>query len=126
MIALVGIGGCCGAMTRYSLGKKLGHVSEHEVTWFPLNTFIINVTGALLLGLVSQLYHQGTISFALWSLLGTGFLGAYTTFSTFSVEAGTLFLNKHYKTGVSYVVWSLIIGVLGAWLGTKLGLKISR
>ncbi|MCX7951401.1 MAG: fluoride efflux transporter CrcB, partial [Clostridiales bacterium] len=73
---LVGIGGALGSLVRYNLGKI---ISSKFKNIFPVSIFIINITGAMLLGLVSSIGVKNN----LYLLLADGFLGAYTTFSTF-------------------------------------------
>lgn len=110
---LVGIGGIAGSITRFSLGR---YVKDKAKTVFPFGTFIINITGAFLLGILSALDVNKNIYY----LLGDGFLGAYTTFSTFMFEGFSLFKdNKRLNTAV-YIVISLILGVLGYLIGFSL------
>ena len=74
--ALIAVGGAAGSLVRYCLGK---FISEKSRTDFPIGTFIINITGAILFGVVSTV----GLSNKMMLLLGDGFFGAYTTFSTF-------------------------------------------
>lgn len=105
---LVGIGGALGALARYTLGQK---INAKKKTAFPLGTFIINVTGAILLGVLTALETNNYL------LLGEGFLGAYTTFSTFMYESFDLFHGKKTFNAVFYILISLILGILGYLLG---------
>jgi CrcB protein len=107
---LVGIGGVFGSITRYALGR---YISERSNSIFPLGTFIINITGALLLGIVSA--YQASQGFYL--LLGDGFLGAYTTFSTFMYEGFNLFQGRKKLNAFTYVLGSLLLGIIGFSLG---------
>lgn len=109
-LVLVGIGGALGSITRYKLGKV---ITEKTNTTFPIGTFIINITGAILLGLVSCLEAGSNIYF----LLGDGFLGAYTTFSTFMYEGFNMFQENEKMNAFIYVVGSLLLGVIGYVLG---------
>ena len=116
-IVLVGIGGFLGAISRYELGKRLAHLSKAH---FPVATFFVNITGALLLGLLSGL----NVPRNAYLLLGDGFLGAYTTFSTFMYEGFMLFdVNKKLNAAV-YIGTSLIIGVAGYFTGLQLGMLL--
>ena len=110
----VAIGGAAGSLVRYSLGK---FISEKSNTVFPIGTFIINITGALLLGIVSTVGVSGRMML----LLGDGFLGAYTTFSTFMYEGFNLFQEKEKLNAFIYILCSLILGTVGYALGTKIG-----
>lgn len=111
---LVGVGGIFGSVTRYSLGKILKNNSKFK---FPVGTFVINLTGALLLGLLSGL----NINNNLYVLLGDGFLGSYTTFSTFMYEGFNLFKDNEKLNAVTYIVLSLVLGVMGYFAGFNIG-----
>lgn len=103
---LVGIGGFFGALIRFSIGKYI-------VNAYPRATFIINCSGSFALG---YLYGCQPSEW-LWQLVGIGFLGAYTTFSTFGFEVMQL-LEKQQKTqAVIYIFSSIIIGILSAAFG---------
>jgi CrcB protein len=110
---LIAIGGAAGSLVRYSLGKV---ISEKSSTTFPIGTFIINITGAILLGIVSTI----AISSNMMLLLADGFLGAYTTFSTFMYEGFNLFQEKEKINAFIYILGTLGFGTLGFALGTKI------
>ena len=109
---LVGIGGAFGSLVRYTLGR---FIAEKTKTNFPFGAFIINITGALLLGIVSS---SGASS-SLQLLLADGFLGAYTTFSTLMCEGFNLFKDRNSLNAVVYIVSSLVLGLVGFIVGTK-------
>jgi CrcB protein len=111
---VVGIGGVLGSLARYSLGK---YITEKSKSRFPIGTFIINITGAFLLGLVNSRISQASIYY---SLLGDGFLGAYTTFSTFMYEGFKLFEDSKALNACCYIGLSIILGVWGYILGYML------
>lgn len=111
---LVGIGGIFGSITRYILGKI---ISGHSKSEFPLGTFIINITGALLLGILTGANINGNI----YVLLGDGFLGAYTTFSTFMYEGVNLFQDREKLNAFVYIAGSLFIGIIGFAIGMQIG-----
>lgn len=111
---IVGFGGIFGCITRYEIGKLIvGKVN----TTFPAGTFAINITGAILLGLINSL----GLSHSLYLLLADGFLGAYTTFSTFMYEGFNLFRQNEKLNAVTYIISSLFLGVIGFSLGIWLG-----
>lgn len=109
---LVGIGGACGSLTRFGLGKLISSKSKSK---FPVGTFFINVSGAFLLGVISNmnLVNNGYL------LLGDGFLGAYTTFSTFMYESFQLFSDRKLNAFI-YIISSIVLGLAGftagAWI----------
>jgi CrcB protein len=113
-LLLVGFGGILGGFCRFRLGKA---VSQRTRSSFPFGTLLINITGAFLLGLLSSLPLNNRV----YLLFGDGFLGAYTTFSTFMYEDFHLF-EKNQKLNASvYVLGSLVIGVVGYVAGFALG-----
>lgn len=109
----IALGGAAGSLTRFSLGKRISTLSDAS---FPLATFLINISGAVLLGIVSALKLEGNF----YLLTADGFLGAYTTFSTFMFEGFNLFKEKKILNAMVYVVGSLFLGVLGFVIGLKL------
>lgn len=112
------IGGAFGALVRYELGIW---ISNRWNQGFPLHTFIINITGAFLLGFLSILFIERFNLSPVWRLgIGVGFLGAYTTFSTFSYEILSLIENGSYTIAGLYVLSSVSFGVLFAALGVCL------
>lgn len=116
------IGGALGALTRYELGAW---ISSKWNQGFPLHTFIINVTGAFLLGFLNVLFIERFNISPMWRLgIGVGFLGAYTTFSTFSNEIITLIEGGSYTTAGFYAFSSLLLGLLFAALGVGLARMI--
>ena len=110
---IVGIGGIFGSIVRYSLGK---YISERSYADIPIGTLIINATGAILLGIVSMIYKEGK----LYLLLAEGFLGAYTTFSTFMYEGFNLFQENEIKNAVFYIFGTLILGIIGFIIGIRI------
>ncbi len=111
-LVLVGIGGALGSLARFSLGKMM---IKRTKASFLFGTFAINISGAMLLGAVSGL----SISTNAYLLLGDGFLGAYTTFSTFMYEGFQLSQSKK-KNAVVYVIGTLTLGMLGYLFGFML------
>lgn len=109
---LVGIGGFLGACGRYLTGRLINRYWKNS---FPMATFIVNVTGSFLLGLLifnPELYRRSKeVEF----ILGLGFLGAFTTFSTFEFEVLQLIEKRKYTTAGLYVVLSFFLGFTLAW-----------
>ncbi len=112
-VILLTIGGAAGTNARYWFGRWLAmhHWTEH----FPLATFAINVTGSLLLGLFVVPFRDRLPGW--YILLGVGFCGGYTTFSTFALETVEL-LRRHHQPGLALlnVVASVVIGCVLTWL----------
>ncbi|WP_168121282.1 fluoride efflux transporter CrcB [Paenibacillus sp. HB172176] len=113
----VGLGGIFGAMTRFLLGKW---VASRIKGTFPLGTWIINLTGSFALGILAALHMRESIPDWTWLLLGTGFLGAYTTFSTFGYEIQLMLRNKETAKAARYASTSVVLGILLAYAGWAL------
>ncbi len=115
-ILLVGAGGFVGANARYVVAKWVGGAVEGR---FPLGTFLINVSGSFLLGLLGALIAQKAVPGAdnLRLALGVGFLGAYTTFSTFEFETHALLEDGLWWTAVGNVLLSVFVGLVAVRLG---------
>ena len=117
--ALVGIFGAAGAVSRYWLD---GRVSDLVHGQFPWGTFVINVLGAFLLGLLVALTTERLLPHPNWRVaLGIGFLGSFTTFSTYTYE--TVKLAEDGAIGLALVnsVGMLAVGLIAAALGLALG-----
>lgn len=85
---------------------------------FPWSTFIINVSGSVILGfLLVLLIEQFPRGRLVRPLVGSGIIGAYTTFSTMEVDALLLIRGHDFATGVVYLVSSLIAGLVAVWVG---------
>ena len=117
----VGLGGFVGANARYWLGEW---IQSRWGTAFPWSTFVINVTGSFVLGLfltlvVERLRLPGAPVLRL--LVAVGFLGAYTTFSTFSYETWTLLASGSWLRAFGNAAGSVCAGLLAVGLGIFLG-----
>ena len=118
-ILFIGLGGFFGAIARYLVGiwandtLKLGN--------FPIGTFIANILGCLFIGYLSQLLIQRDLFTPdVRAMILTGFLGAFTTFSTFSNETFQLLREGELGLAVGYAVGSLIVGLFAVWAGFSL------
>ncbi|MCA1845463.1 MAG: fluoride efflux transporter CrcB [Actinobacteria bacterium] len=116
MILLVGVAvaGAVGAPTRYAIDVL---VQQRARGVFPWGTFLVNSTGSFLLGLVTGLGLHHGLGPVPKTLLGTGFCGAYTTFSTFSYETLRLVEDGTIIDAVLNVLASLAVGLLAAAAG---------
>lgn len=124
-VGLVFAGGFCGTLARYFLAAPLlalGHlVFSGAGGGFPFDIFCINISGALALGLLYGLFERGArISPEVRLAVGTGFLGAYTTFSTFAYGGQSLLTTGATITGATYLVGSVALGVACARIGYRL------
>ncbi|SRR6266536_1610427 len=120
----VGLGGFFGANVRYILGVWIvGRVGPG----FPFHTFLINVTGSLVIGLLMVLLTERFITDPAWRLLlVVGFLGGYTTFSSYTFEALTLMEQGNWLAAAWYVIGSNGVGLAAAYLGMVLARVLAR
>jgi CrcB protein len=110
----IGLAGGAGALARFALD---GAVSARLASDFPFGTLAVNLTGAFVLGLlVGAIFDSDG-----FRLAGTGFVGAYTTFSTWAFESHRLGEDRQLRLGGVNFLVSLVLGVLIAWLGRHLG-----
>lgn len=120
----VALGGALGALARYSLSLW---ISGKTQTLFPWGTFFVNITGSFLLGFIYiQSLNTLIISPNLRFFLAVGFLGAYTTFSTFSLESLAMINNGQVKLAFFNLFGSVSAGLGAVWLGTTAAKYISR
>lgn len=110
----VGIGGALGSLARYQLGKV---ITRKSGSVYPINTFIINISGAVLLGLLNGFDAAENIGL----LFTDGFLGAYTTFSAFMYEGFNMFYKNMKKNAAAYICITLTLGITGYIFGYELG-----
>lgn len=103
----VGAGGFAGAVLRYLAGL----VPVKETTVFPVKTFIINVTGCIVIGFIAALVSRNSnINPRLVLFLKTGLCGGFTTFSTFALETSGLINDGHTGIAFLYVILSILAG----------------
>lgn len=116
IVFALGCGGAIGAVARYAVSLAISPPTGQ----FPWGTFVINVSGSAVLGfLLLLLIEQFPKGRLVRPFVGSGVIGAYTTFSTLQVD--TLLLIRHHQIGVAmtYVVGSLFAGLAAVWLGMK-------
>ncbi len=118
LIVPVGLAGSLGALARYLLGR---YIAGRIISLFPLGTLLINVTGAFLIGLLFTLTGRNFLSVPLQTILATGFLGGYTTFSTMSWEGVQLARGGSTPLSSLYLGGSVLLGLFAAVLGMTLG-----
>lgn len=112
---LVGIGGFLGANARYLLGSW---IAQRYGTSFPYGTLVINVSGSFIIGFFLVLISERFVLHPNWRLFfAVGFLGAYTTFSTFSFESLALIQGGSWLLGLANVIGSVLLGLVAALIG---------
>jgi fluoride exporter len=117
IVAAALIAGGLGAVARYVVsGAVQGRVRSSR----PWGTAAVNVTGAVALGVLAGLVRGGVVEPAVMVVLGAGFLGSYTTFSTWMVETVRLSEvggRSGVRAGLGNVGWPLVVGLVGATIG---------
>ena len=119
-LVLIGMAGAAGAVARLVMGDWVARWRKGSV--FPWGTFAVNILGSFLLGLVTGLFlGREVISPAAKAVLGTGFLGALTTFSTWQMETYRLCRRGNRLEASANLLFSAVSGLISAWLGLSLG-----
>jgi fluoride exporter len=126
---LVMLGAALGGLARYVIGSSISQ--QFEVRFaevrFPLGTLIVNVSGCFLIGvLMAWFVGRGDPNPALRLLLVTGFLGGYTTFSSFGWETFEAVQKDTILTGLMNVVLSVVLGYLAVWGGSSFTSWVTR
>lgn len=111
---VVGIGGFIGAVCRYLVGK----IPLNEGGAFPLKTFLINIVGSFLIGVIAaSALKNRSLNPRLVLFLKTGICGGFTTFSSFALETGDLIRQGNWGIGMFYAVFSMIAGICAVLAG---------
>lgn len=119
----IGIGGFLGANARYIASRE---ILQRVGAGFPYGTLVVNVTGAFLIGIiVTILANRGISDPTVRQLVVVGFLGGYTTFSTYTMEAVSMIQDGRWGSALAYIAGSNVIGLLacaaGIWLANTAG-----
>ncbi len=118
-LVLVGMGGALGSMARYLCQRWMAEYYPHA---FPFGTFVVNLSGCLLIGLFWSLTLKGGGQLDTWKLfLMTGICGGFTTFSAFTLESIGLLRENRMGFFLLYVLGSVTLGILATFAGMKLG-----
>ncbi|HET8666593.1 MAG TPA: fluoride efflux transporter CrcB [Terriglobales bacterium] len=117
--AMITIGGGIGAIARFVVGSYIG---QRMGARFPYGTFVINLSGSFFVGLIMTVLTEKTQLNPNWRyFIPIGFIGAYTTFSTFEYETLRAFQDGQMATGTLNVVLSVTAGFVMVWLGVLAG-----
>jgi CrcB protein len=109
VVVAIAIGGALGAVSRYFLSARVTHLLG---LGFPYGTLVVNLLGCFLLGLLVELFAlKLSVPRPLQAMLTTGFMGAFTTFSTFSMETVLLVERQNILLAALYVAVSVVLGI---------------
>ena len=118
-ITAIAIGGACGAVMRWLMASAVQR--QFSGSAFPWGTFSVNAVGSFLLGfLFIWLIERSSMGEVMRLALTVGFLGAFTTFSTYSVESIRLLQEGAYTLALGNVLGQVLVGLTLAWLGMQL------
>jgi fluoride exporter len=113
---IVGIGGILGAISRYLLENFVMFFTGK--TLFPLGTFVVNMLGCLLIGMIFALIdNYSSVGSRVRLFFITGYLGALTTFSSFGLDTFKLIISNHIMIAVFNILIQVVIGLFAVWLG---------
>jgi CrcB protein len=120
---LIAAGGALGSIARYWVGTT---VSGRVGTRFPWGTFVVNITACVIIGFaITWLGHRIELSPSWRYLVPIGFIGAYSTFSTYEWELFTTLEAGELAMAALYAVSSLVLGLAAVWVGAKLASVLS-
>jgi CrcB protein len=105
---LIAAGGALGAVSRYAVSV---FISERAGTGFPWATLAVNLAGCFVIGIIFELAEVAVIPFEFRLLFITGFIGAFTTFSTFGWETAALLRDSEWLYAGLYIAGSILLGI---------------
>ena len=115
---LVAVGGALGSIARYWVGST---ISGRIGAKFPYGTFVINITACVIIGFtLTYLSKRADLNPAWRYLFPVGFIGAYSTFSTYEWETLSTLRSGAFALGALYALGSLVLGLAAVWAGTAL------
>ena len=115
----VAIGGAVGACLRYGVNELAVNVLGKS---FPFGTLLVNILGSFVLGWLYALFSSGVLAVSPWrALIAIGLIGAFTTFSTFSLDTVLLLEQGDWLKAIANVLLNVLLCLTLAWLGLKLG-----
>ena len=120
LVMAVGAGGAVGSLLRWLLAE----VIPNQPGEFPWSTYLVNVLGSALLGLLAGLRPRWPRSPQLYTVLTVGVLGGFTTFSTFALQGSWLIEHAKFTQAAAFLIGSVLLGVVAAALGLLAGARL--
>ncbi len=117
ILLAIGVGSFIGGVSRYLITLL---IQNKFLSTFPYGTFVVNVLGCFLIGVVYALSEKGNINEGWRIFLATGILGGFTTFSSFSNESVSMLRDGQYWHAFAYVGFSFLIGIAATFAGISL------
>ena len=121
--AAIGAAGFVGAILRYAVGGLIGKIAPAD---FPFGTWIINLSGCFLLAVVLTLLRDRATSDTLRLAIAVGFIGSYTTYSTFAYESYELIRQQQTFRAASYIAATVVLGLGAVWCGVQAAHRIEK
>lgn len=125
-LLIIALGGGAGALSRYGMSKIINQAAG---TIFPAGTLFVNLAGSFIIGFCFHLFDNTIVPSDIRAFLTIGFLGAFTTFSTYSLETMNLIRDGEFKMGLLNIIMNNIFGftlVIAGMVCSKLLLKVIR
>jgi len=127
---VIGLGGALGSMLRFGLGTFIDSSVTKSGQIFPWGTIVVNITGCFVIGLIATVSAPGTGRYVIPPLvlrfITIGILGGYTTFSSFTLQTLNLWNDKQWGGAAANVLISVVLCLLGVWLGSSMAGWINK
>ena len=121
-LLMVGVGGFAGSICRFAAYETATHLFRHQ--WLPYATLFVNLVGCLIIGYLGGLSETRQIfTPELRALVFVGFLGGFTTFSTFGFDIFTLLAQGRLIPALTSVTLHLVVGIAAVWLGFSMAVS---
>ncbi len=117
-IALVAMGGLVGAVSRYRVDSTISNKIKHHI---PFGTLMVNILGSFFIGFFYSLFKHHILNSEFRIFIITGFLGAFSTFSSYSLHTLQLFEKNKYQVGIVNLLLNNVLGIAMVFIGSLIG-----